>query len=127
MCEKSPFKCAECYQNFGSQADLQCHVYDQHRAQRTHRDAAPASPERCRHDVKLEDATASDGGDEASRDRPVAAIKAEGERDDGEGLDGAVNVKTERRDGDGDEEEELIDVGVNNRADDAKPSSPDAR
>lgn len=115
-CEKPPFKCAECYRAFGSQTDLQCHVYDQHGPRPPVTDAsAPGSPaDAAKHDDKK--AAANGDRDEAAVERPqAAAIKAEPERDDEDGRSEVVNVKTERRDDvDGAEDEELIvDVGVN--------------
>lgn len=116
-CEKPPFKCAECYRTFGSQSDLQCHVYDQHGPRPPATDAsAPGSPaDAAKHDDKK---AANGDRDAESVERPrAAAIKAEPERDDDDedGGNNEVVVKTERRDdADGAEDEELIvDVGVN--------------
>lgn len=119
-CEKPPFKCAECYRAFGSQSDLQCHVYDQHGPRPPATDAsAPGSPaDAAKHDDKK---AANGDRDAESVERSqaaaaAAAIKAEPERDDEDGgNEVAVVVKTERRDdADGAEDEELIvDVGVN--------------
>lgn len=108
ICDKLSFKCVECYQSFLTQADLQCHVYDHHRQQK---DAPPTGPET--KDVKQEmSGCAVDGNADESRildgcERAENPIKEEKDGDE-------VSVKTERRERD-DEEEEMIDVGVNNR------------
>lgn len=139
ICEKMSFKCAECYQSFLTQADLQCHVYDRHQQ----RDAvAGPSPEV--KDVKQEEATGGDvnGGvaDQDGDEEPEKPIKEESLQDE-------VNVKTEHHEkddgedhevdnvcadnvggddeNDEDEDEELIDVGVNNRGDE-KPRTDDS-
>lgn len=105
ICEKMPFKCTECYQSFLAQADLQCHVYEHHRAQRE-------LPTPCRDTkdcVKHEPTTVCGvNGDEEQDDENLAEKSIKSEDANG------VNVKTENREKD-DEDEELIDVGVNNR------------
>jgi len=106
ICEKLSFKCVECYQSFLTQADLQCHVYDHHRQQK---DATPAGPET--KDVKQEMNVANGNAEPRSLDgceRSENPIKVEEKGDE-------VSVKTERRERD-DDDEEMIDVGVNNRA-----------
>lgn len=110
-CERPPFKCADCHQNFVSPADLQCHVYDMHRLPS---DGGAVG------DVKRED---EEQAEDSDRGRVAVAVEC--------GLDGKTRVKTERRDnddGDGDDDddddEELIDVGVNShRAADAGKTS----
>lgn len=106
ICEKMPFKCTECYQTFLAQADLQCHLYEHHRVQRE-----LSTPSRDTKDcVKQEpkNVCGVDGDDQKHNDdNPTEKlIKAEDQNE--------VNVKTENGEKD-DEDEELIDVGVNNR------------
>lgn len=107
ICEKLSFKCSECYQSFLTQADLQCHVYDHHRQPK---DAPPTGPET--ENVKQEmSGCAVNGSADETRpldgcERAENPIKVE----DGD----EVSVKTERRERD-DEDEEMIDVGENNR------------
>lgn len=120
-CETPPFKCAECYRAFGSQADLQCHVYDQHGPRPPATDASapgpPGSPADAapRHEDKNASAANGDRDEAMTAGRTQAAIKVEPERDDDGDGGNEVNVKTERRDDvDGTEDEELIvDVGLN--------------
>ncbi|XP_050055632.1 zinc finger protein 423 isoform X1 [Aphis gossypii] len=108
ICEKLSFKCAECYQSFLTQTDLQCHVYDHHRQPQT--DAPPAGSETM--DVKQEMSGCAVNGNAEKRpldgcERTENPIKVEEDGDE-------VSVKTEHRERD-DDDEEMIDVVENNR------------
>lgn len=101
ICEKMSFKCTECYQSFLTQTDLQCHVYDHHQQ----RESAVAIQGK---DVKQEEATIEVNGNAESDDKETEkSIKLEKQDE--------VNVKMEHEKDDDDEE--LIDVGENNRSD----------
>lgn len=108
ICDKLSFKCAECYQSFLTQADLQCHVYDHHRQQK---DVPPTGPETKEVKQEMSGCVVNGNADETRLlegcERTENPIKEEEDGDE-------VSVKTERREGD-DEDEEMIDVGVNNR------------
>ncbi|XP_025425447.1 zinc finger protein 423 isoform X2 [Sipha flava] len=140
VCESMSFKCAECYQSFLTQSDLQCHVYDRHQQ----KDATTEVK-----DVKLEETTGGDevnggsvgGVDKAGGKVVEKPIKKESvqdevnvktehlEKDDGDeheiNNDSVTSVKNAGEDDDEDEDEELIDVGENNRVDE-KPQADDA-
>lgn len=108
ICEKLSFKCAECYQSFLTQADLQCHVYDHHRQQK---DAPPTGQETKNVKQEISGCAVNGNADETRPldgcERAENPIKVEDEDE--------VSVKTERRERE-DEDEEMIDVGENNRS-----------
>lgn len=132
ICEKNTFKCTECYRSFSTPTDLQCHVYEhQHQTSREPSSSVPESKEcvkqenvtaGCGEPADGEGAAEDDGGTDA--EKPIKV----------ESHDGRVNVKTEkpeseeRDDGENEEEdgeEELIDVGVNNRTEGNKSRADD--
>lgn len=140
VCENMSFKCAECYQSFLTQSDLQCHMYDRHQQKHATTEVK---------DVKQEEMTGGDevnvggGADKAGEKGIEKPIKKESlqdevnvktehlEKDDGDerqvNNDCGTNVENSGEDDneDEDEDEELIDVGVNNRVDE-KPRADDA-
>lgn len=103
ICEKMPFKCTECFQSFLTPTDLQCHVYDRHQQLRD----APGPECKQEEEMACETNGTAAEKDDGETEKPIKEEK----QDD-------VNVKMERNDEkDVDEDEELIDVGVNNRTD----------
>lgn len=125
ICEKITFKCTECYQSFLTQADLQCHVYEHHHQVLRDSSSAPESKEgvkqekvtavACGEPLNGDVTTNNDGGD---AEKPIKMENQEKQ----------VNVKTEKleKDEHDDDDEELIDVGVNNRTETKSRAENDA-